>query len=139
MKDNLHSGHRSRLRKRYAEFGLDSFDEHTVLELLLTYAVPRRDVNELAHRLVNKFGSLGGVFDAPLEELTKTEGVGESTALLIKMIPEINRRSMISKNEKRRSVVLGSAKESGKFFIPYFYGESEEAVYAAFLDQLHLF
>ena len=134
MKDNVHDGHRSRLRKRYAEFGMDSFDEHTVLELLLTYAMPRRDVNELAHRLVNTFGGLGEVFDAPLEELMKVEGVGESTALLIRMIPEINRRSMISKNESRSKAVLGSPKESGKYFIPYFYGESEEAVYAAFLD-----
>ncbi|MCR4772454.1 MAG: DNA repair protein RadC [Oscillospiraceae bacterium] len=134
MKDNIHDGHRRRLRKRYAEFGLDSFEDHTVLELLLTYAVPRRDVNELAHRLVDKFGSLGEVFDAPVEELMKTEGVGESTALLIRMVPEISRRSMISKNEKRSAAVLSGAKESGKFFIPYFYGECEEAVYAAFLD-----
>ena len=68
-KEQLHKDHRSRLRKRYEENGLDSFEDHNVLELLLFYAIPRRDTNPAAHRLISKFGSLSGVFSASVEEL----------------------------------------------------------------------
>ncbi len=76
----LHAGHRRRLRLRAVENRLDRMPPHEVLEFLLTYAIPLRDVNELAHRLIGRFGSLGGVLKAPGEELAAVEGVGESTA-----------------------------------------------------------
>ena len=59
--EGLHNGHRDRLRKRMLEKGLDHFEKHEVLELLLFYAIPRRDTNELAHRLINTFGSFSGL------------------------------------------------------------------------------
>ena len=78
----LHDGHRARKKEQFRRQGLDGFADHEVLELLLYYAIPRKDTNEIAHRLLQKFGSLQNVFSAPLEELSKVDGVGESAALL---------------------------------------------------------
>ena len=89
---NLHSGHRDRLRSRYQKQGLDGFDDHNVLELLLCYAIPRKDVNALAHQLIRRFGSLSAVFDAAPEELMTVEGIGERSATLIKLVIDLKTR-----------------------------------------------
>lgn len=85
----LHAGHRSRVRQRFLTGGLDSFQDHEVLELLLFYAVPRRDVNEMAHMLMDRFGSLSGVLDAPEDELCTIPGVGPGIAHFLNLIPEV--------------------------------------------------
>ena len=63
MSKNLHAGHRQRVKARYLSEGLDAFEDHQVLELLLFYAIPRKDTNELAHRMIKEFGSLAGLLD----------------------------------------------------------------------------
>lgn len=65
----MHTGHRKRLKNRFLEEGLDSFEPHQVLELLLFFSIPRRDTNEIAHKLLKKFGSLSGVFEADIKGL----------------------------------------------------------------------
>lgn len=85
----LHAGHRGRVRQRFLTTGLHGFADHEVLELLLFYAVPRRDVNEMAHLLIHRFGSLAGVLDAPEEELCTIPGVGPHIAHFLTLIPEI--------------------------------------------------
>lgn len=87
-----HAGHRSRLRKRLQTEGLEGFSSHETLELLLTYAIPRVNTNETAHRLIKRFGSFSGVLDAPWEELTRVEGVGPQAAALITMMVPMLRR-----------------------------------------------
>ena len=87
----LHDGHRRRKREQFLQHGLDSFAEHEVLELLLFYAISRRDTNETAHRLINTFGSLGGVFGASVEELQRVEGVGEQRGHTRYMSPQSQR------------------------------------------------
>ena len=82
----LHSGHRTRLRNRVKNHGLNSLSEHEVLELLLGYAIPRKDTNALAHKLINNFGSISKVIDADYNELRKIEGIGENAAFLINVI-----------------------------------------------------
>ena len=77
---NIHAGHRERIRERFRREGLNAFSDHEVLELLLTYAIPQRDVNPLAHALISHFGSLAGVFNADENELREVKGVG-ATAL----------------------------------------------------------
>ncbi len=77
---NLHDGHRARMRQRLASSGLDHFQPHEVIELLLFYCIPMRNVNQLAHELVNRFGSVSGVLHASKEELCSVPGVGEATA-----------------------------------------------------------
>jgi DNA repair protein RadC len=129
---NIHDGHRERMKKRFLEHGLESFDDHNVLELLLFYALPRRDVNPLAHRLVEKFGSLSAVFDAPLDELTSTPGVGENTAVFIKLLPQVARRYMMSRSSFED--ILDSSKKAGEYLVPRFYAERDEVVYMVCLD-----
>lgn len=73
----MHEGHRARMRERFRENGLEGFAPHEVLELLLFYARARGDVNPLAHRLLDHFGSLKGVLEARPEQLMAVEGVGE--------------------------------------------------------------
>lgn len=77
---NVHGGHRKRLRDRAMSEGLEAFNPHQVLELLLFYAIPRQDTSETAHLLIERFGSVYEVLNAPAAELTKVPGVGKKTA-----------------------------------------------------------
>lgn len=76
-------GHRKRLRERYRKTGFQGFEDYEALELLLTFALPRKDVKPLAKALVAKFGSFKGVLEASYEELLCTDGVKESTATYV--------------------------------------------------------
>ena len=96
------------MEQKLLEQGLDVFDDHNVLELLLFYSVPRKDMNPLAHELLNTFGSLEAVFEAPAEELSKVNGIGESTVTLLKLFPEVSRRYVMDKN--RFDNILDSTK-----------------------------
>ena len=127
----LHDGHRQRLIQRFLEEDLDNFEPHNVLELLLFYAIPRKDTNELAHVLIDTFGSLKGVFDAPYEELIKVTGIGPNTAALLKLIPSLTRTYYSS---DARSVILDTSEKSGEYFLPYYIGQTEEVVRLACLD-----
>ena len=87
--NGIHTGHRQRLRERFRAQGLSGFAEHEVLELLLTYAIPQKDVNPLAHALLERFGSLAAVLEADAGELMRVPGVGENAATLIALMPEL--------------------------------------------------
>ena len=128
----VHDGHRERLKARFLHEGLNGFEEHAVLEILLFYTIPRVDTNPLAHVLLNKFGSLSAVFDAPYEDLLKVSGIGPASASMIKLIPSVCRRYMISRNGIGK--ILTNTKEIGNFIMPYFFGETDEVVYLICLD-----
>ncbi len=83
-----YEGHRKRLRERFRKAGLEGFHHYEVIELLLTYAIPRRDVKPIAKELLQRFGGIKGIFDASLEELTSISGMGEQSAILIKLLKE---------------------------------------------------
>lgn len=83
MSDQLHKGHRERMRLRFYQEGASGFADHELLELLLYYAVPRGDVNPLAHRILQEFGSLSMLFASDATEIARRCGIKESTALLI--------------------------------------------------------
>ena len=90
----VHEGHRSRKKEQFRAHGLDAFADHEVLELLLYYAVPRQDTNPIAHRLMEKFGSLDAVFAADRAALEEVEGIGENASTLISlMFPRVLRRA----------------------------------------------
>lgn len=82
-------GHRKRLRERFGRSGFEGFHDHEVLELLLSFVIPRRDVKPLAKELLNAFGSLAAVFDAPRVTLEQVPGVGPQAATLITAIPRL--------------------------------------------------
>lgn len=131
-KKSIHDGHRKRLKERFLVYGMDSFADHNVLELVLFFGIPRQDVNPIAHHLINQFGSLAGVLDAPIEELMKIEGISWNVAILLKMIPQLSRRYQISLTGK--NCVLDSAQRAGDYLMPWFSSEREEAVYMICLD-----
>lgn len=79
-----HVNHRQRMRERVRAGGLDQMAPHEVLEYLLYHAIPMGDVNPLAHRLLKRFGTIGGVLYAPEEELIQVEGVGAHTARMLR-------------------------------------------------------
>lgn len=83
------AGHRERLRKRYLERGFSSLQEYEVLELLLTYALPRRDTKALAKELLHKFGNLESVCKASKEELETIKGVKENTSILLRFVGDL--------------------------------------------------
>lgn len=131
MGENLHVRHRQRLKKRMVEQGAGGLEPHVLLELLLTYAIARRDTNEIAHRLLARFGSLRGVFDADLIELCKVEGVGEHTALLLKLVPELTRRYF---DEESSSITqLISTEDLRRYILPKFIGARNEMLLIVFL------
>ena len=128
----VHDGHRERLRARFAEHGLDSFNELNALELLLCYAIPRRDTNEIAHRLLDAFGSLSGVFQASMQELTSVPGIGENAATLILMVPQIVKKAHVSKAKEIK--IIRNSTDAGNYLLPYFLDEPDEIVMMLCLD-----
>ena len=129
---SVHDGHRERLRSRFLEHGADMMEDHTLLELLLFYACPRIDTNPLAHRLLDHFGGLPQVMDASPEELQQVTGVGASTAALLKLIPQLARRTEIRRSGTED--ILNTTEKAGRYLIPYFAGERDEVVYMLCMD-----
>ena len=129
---SIHKGHRERLKKRFQETGLDSFTDIQVLELLLFYVIPRRDTNPIAHALLDRFGSLSQVLEAPLEELKKVDGIGQEAAAFLHLIPASGRYYMVDKTIQ--SKVLTTVEQCGQYLLPYFFGRNVEMVYLLCLD-----
>ena len=129
---SIHKDHRKRLKNRYLENGLDSFTDIQMLELLLFYAIPRRDTNPIAHALLNRFGSLSQVLEAGVEELQKVEGVGPEAALFLHLIPDAGRYYMVDK--AMHSKVLTTIDQCGQYLLPFFIGRQVETVFLLCMD-----
>ncbi len=130
---NLHSGHRQRLRQRFLSEGLKHFEDHQVLELILFYAIPRGDTNEIAHRLIKHFGRLSAVFDARVSDLQQVKGVGEQAAILINTLPALMRRYQHDRMV-RDAPVLNSAVAVREYLKPLMAGRTREVFYVLCLD-----
>ena len=129
---SVHDGHRQRLKERFCQEGLDHFDEHQVLELLLFYCIPRVDTNPIAHALLDRFGSLAQVLEAPVEELEKVQGIGRNAAVFLSLIMATGRYYQV--NCATRHVIMRTVAECGRYLLPFFYGRRNECVYLMCLD-----
>ena len=130
---NPHQGHRERKKRQFRDFGLDAFADHEALELLLYYAIPRQDTNPLAHELLRRFGSLEAVLDASQEDLTTVPGIGENSALLLRLVPQLYRRALAGPRGK--AVILNTPEKIGHYLLQRYAGEVREVVYELCLDQ----
>lgn len=131
--ENPHKGHRERKKVQFREHGLDAFADHEVLELLLFYAIPRADTNPVAHRLLDRFGTLDAVLSAPAEELAQVEGMGEHAATLLALLLPVVRRAFFE-SQGRSGLVLASAEQLGQYFCRLFFGARQEVFYEVCLD-----
>lgn len=128
----VHEGHRERLRKQFLEHGLESMNDLNALELLLFYAIPRRDTNELAHALLDQFGTIERVFDATEQELCAVPGIGPQAASLILLVPQMYKKIKVS--EASRTVKLDTPKAAAAYLIPRYYNEGNEMALLVCLD-----
>lgn len=129
---SVHEGHRQRLKDRFCKEGLDNFNDLYVLELLLFYCISRKDTNEIAHRLLERFGSLRQILDADRSELLKVEGIGEHTAIFLSLIREVGRYYTIDR--EKTGTVLRTTRECCSYIKTFFYGRNVETVFLLSLD-----
>lgn len=129
--------HRQRLRQRFAQHGLSGFQDYEVLELLLTYAIPRKDVKPMAKHLLQQFGSLAGVFDASIESVEAIEGLGQQSAILLHLVREMNARYLHAELPKHD--VLNDPEKVKTMLRLSMQGRKTECFGVIFLDQQHCY
>lgn len=133
--DEQHLGHRKRLRDRYISSGLVSFSDHECVELILTYAIPRKDVKPIAKNLLKEFGSLAGIFEASLEDIKSVKGIGDSAAILISIFLSFGRRYRQSK--RNPTTVYDSSDKLASLCTMLHYTSVKEKFYLICLDNSH--
>jgi len=129
----IHDGHREKMRQRFLKGGLENFADHEALELLLYYAIPRRDTNPIAHALMERYGSLSAVLSAPVEDLKKVPGIGESAAILLKLAPQVYSKARLADAEQE--TVLNTVSRVGAYLLERFSSERNEILYQLCLDR----
>ena len=128
---NIHTEHRRRVKNRFRNEGLDHFEELHALELLLFYGLPREDTNPIAHDLLNKFGSLRNVLEAPVEQLMTVHKIGEHAAILLSLVKGIALKYMISGDSE---APLNTMADCGSYLVNRFLGRRDEVVMLLCLD-----
>lgn len=124
--------HRKRLKKKFVDTGIDAFHDYEILELLLTYAIPRKDVKSLAKRLIKHFGSLKKILDADMKDLEKLSGIKTHTAVLIKLVKEIS--SFYLKEKAAEQTQITCTKELLDFLINKMGGLKDEQFHVIYLN-----
>ncbi len=132
IQKNPHEGHRSKLKKRFLNQGLAGFEDHNILELILFFAIPRRDTNVIAHNLLSKFGSFSRVFEASVEELCSVDGIGQHAAHLIKTYPAVAKRYYQDRFKEEKKLPMYH--QLGQDLVLQFAGVDHEQVLVLFYD-----
>ncbi len=125
-------GHRERLRKRFLNESIDSIPEYVVLEMMLQGVIARKDTCGMARSLLEHFGSLSGVIDAPLNEIMKVQGVGEAAAYQLKLLPKFYRKYSMSKWSG--GMVFSDINMVGQFLVDRCIGCNEEVIFLVCMD-----
>jgi len=120
------------MKAEFVANGLNGLPEHKVLELVLFFAIPQGDVNPLAHRLIEHFGSLVGVFHATYDQLLEVKGGGENTATLLQLIPAVS-AWYLRQNSRFEGQIVGTW-QFKELLQPYFFGQRSEMAYLVCLD-----
>ena len=128
----IHQGHRARLRERFMRTGPAGFADHELLELFLSYAIPRKDVNPIAHALLDRFGGLREVMEANWRDLLAVEGIGSASALLLSVATALVRRS---EAQAKALMTLSSREDVITLGRELVAAEQDEVFYALLLDK----
>ena len=128
----MHDQHRKRMRERYLKCGFDGFATHELLEFLLFYSIPRCDTNPIAHELMEHFGSLESMLEASVEELCEVQGLGPSSAMLLKLIPELMRR--YAEERVVPTQRYDAVSKIAQYFVNRFIGVDHECLYMMLLN-----
>ena len=128
---NIHAQHRRRVKNRFRNEGLDHFEELHALELLLFYALPREDTNPIAHDLLNRFGNLRNVLEAPVEQLMTVHKIGEHAAILLSLVKGLAQKYVTSGDG---AAPLNTMADCGSYLINRFIGRRDEVVMLLCLD-----
>lgn len=131
-KNTVHTGHRRRMKEEFLATGGQGWPDHKLLELMLFYAIPQGDVNPLAHTLIDRFHSLAGVMDAPMEELMGVKGMGPHSAAYLKVHLAAHSRYMAVRSGPGQ--IVKTVEDARDILAPYFYGARREMVYALCMD-----
>ncbi|MBR5542514.1 MAG: hypothetical protein IKU65_00245, partial [Oscillospiraceae bacterium] len=126
------AGHRERLRRRFLEENIDTIPDYIVLEMMLCGIISRRDTCEVARELIKIFGGLSQVLDAPVTELCKVPGMGETAAQFIKLIPQFYRKYRLEK--WGHPTVLDSIESAANYLADHFIGYDREVVIVLCMD-----
>lgn len=137
---NVHKGHRERTKKKVISKGIDILNDHQILEVLLFFALPQKDTNEIAHDLLNRFdGSLIKVVNADYNELRTVKGIGDNAACFFVVLREFARKYLIDSYTEEHLQLVENTDEQCELFRRVFLGSSVEEIYAAaFNDDLEL-
>ena len=127
----LHDGHREKMRQRLLNSGVESLADHEILEMLLFYAIPRKNTNEIAHTLLQHFGFLHGILFARPEELRQIAGMGESAACLFPLTLDLCRRARL----ELVSPTLQTQEQALDYLREKFFGEKQEMILQLFLNR----
>ncbi len=130
--ESLHEKHRERLKEKFLEFGLDGIEEHELLELLLYYAVPRQNTNEIAHRLINEYGKLSDILEADVSNLMQIKGISKHSATLFKLILACINKYLNEQNDIANAML--TPQNINIYIKNLFYGHTNEVAYAVLLD-----
>lgn len=106
----IHTEHRKRMKQKFLQTGIDNFADHEILELLLFFSIPRRNVNPLAHQLIRHFGSFNSVLEASVDSLMQVDGMGENSATLINLLYRIFNKYSLNTNIKMKLSSSSTAK-----------------------------
>ena len=125
MDNNIHKGHRDRLRAEFLSYSDPTkMPEHKMLEMLLFYGIPQKDTNEIAHDLIKQFGSFHGVFEADVTELKNVKGMTANAATLIKLMMPIAKAYIQSRYTD--NLILTTTEDIGAFLLKKYFAESVE-------------
>ncbi len=130
--EKMHIKHRERLKEKFLQYGADALADHEFIELLLFYALPRQNTNEIAHTLINEYGSLAEILDTDVETLMQIKGISMHSATLFKVLAACINKYVNDKNNIINAVLTPN--NINTYIKNLFYGHTNEVAYVILMD-----